>query len=65
MREEVELKYILHAEAMGLSHSLALGAETVGGGKDVSQVSGEAPEEVVSPVALRLPFGAPEVCCAL
>lgn len=42
MREEVEPKYVLHAEAMGLSDSLALGVERVGGGKDVSQVSGSS-----------------------
>lgn len=40
MREEVELKYVLHAEATGLSDSLALGVERVGGSKDVPQVPG-------------------------
>lgn len=42
MREEVELKYVLHAEATGLSDSLALRVERVGGSKDVSQVSGSS-----------------------
>ena len=40
MREEVELKYVLHVEAMGLSKGLALGVEKAGEGKDVSQLSG-------------------------
>lgn len=40
MREEVELKYVLHAGATGLSNGLALGVERVGGSKDVCQVSG-------------------------
>lgn len=37
---EVELKYVLHIEIMGLSNSLALGVERVGDCKDISQVSG-------------------------
>lgn len=41
-REEVELKYVLHAGTMGLSNGLALGVERGGGSKDVSQVAGLA-----------------------
>lgn len=40
MREEVELKYFLHTETIGLSSGLALEIERVRCGKDISQVSG-------------------------
>lgn len=38
LREEVELKCVLHAEAMELGDGLALGIERVGGGKDICEV---------------------------